>query len=115
MNELVGRLPQIARQVRRYGRMAARPTRKADRQDAWLLARFRAAQQPAPHRPLALEVRVNWTACCNGQVQTNDPSRKRIVWAQWAADRALPRRSSPIWNKSFKALQDVAGGRAGHC
>ncbi len=29
---------------------------KTDRQDALLLARFGAAQEPAPHRPLALEV-----------------------------------------------------------
>lgn len=43
------------RQVRQWAHGTGQRA-KTDRQDAWLLARFGAAQQPAPHRPLALEV-----------------------------------------------------------
>lgn len=43
------------RQVRQWAQGTGQRA-KTDRQDALLLARFGAAQQPAPHRPLALEV-----------------------------------------------------------
>lgn len=43
------------RQVRQWAQGTGHRA-KTDRQDALMLARFGAAQQPAPHRPLALEV-----------------------------------------------------------
>jgi transposase len=43
------------RQVRQWAKGSGQRA-KTDRQDALLLARFGAAQQPAPHRPLAAEV-----------------------------------------------------------
>ena len=43
------------RQVRQWAQGTGQRA-KTDRQDALLLARFGAAQQPVPHRPLALEV-----------------------------------------------------------
>lgn len=43
------------RQVRQWAQGTGHRA-KTDRQDALLLARFGAAQQPAPHRPLAIEV-----------------------------------------------------------
>lgn len=43
------------RQVRQWAQGTGQRA-KTDRQDAWLLARFGAAQQPAPHQPLATEV-----------------------------------------------------------
>lgn len=43
------------RQVRQWAQGTGHRA-KTDRQAAWLLARFGAAQQPTPHRPLALEV-----------------------------------------------------------
>jgi transposase len=43
------------RQVRQWAKGSGQRA-KTDRQDALLLARFGAAQQPTPHRPLAMEV-----------------------------------------------------------